>query len=98
MTADLSMTAVTLALLLSRKRSGDTRRRDSHPLVEVAYAVALAAVAGVITFITASAHNSLSASVVPKGVSEAPATRIDIDAFQWCWRFHYAQPDRSVLR
>lgn len=88
--------AVTLALLLSRKRSGDTRRRDSHPLVEVAYAVALAAIAGVITFITASAHNSLSAAVVPKGAGAAPATRIDIDAFQWCWRFHYAQSGRSV--
>jgi cytochrome c oxidase subunit 2 len=88
--------AVTLALLLSRKRSGDTRRRDAHPVVEVGYAVLLAAVAGAIAFITASAHNALSASVVPQGATPESSTRIDVDSFQWCWRFHYAQADRSV--
>jgi cytochrome c oxidase subunit II len=80
--------AVTLALLLSRKRSGDTRRRDAHPVVEVGYAVLLAAVAGAIAFITASTHNALSASVVPQGATPEPSARIDVDSFPWCWRFH----------
>jgi cytochrome c oxidase subunit 2 len=88
--------AVALALLLSRKRSGDTRRRSSHPIVEVGYAVVLAAIAGTIAFITASANNDLRAQVKPDAASVAPAATVDVDAFQWCWRFDYHQPDKSV--
>ncbi|NKQ57798.1 cytochrome c oxidase subunit II [Amycolatopsis sp. K13G38] len=87
--------AVTLALMLSRKRSGDTRRRSSHPVVELTYAILLAGVAGVLAYVTASANNSLQGQVKPAAAAPA-ATRVDVDAFQWCWRFHYPQNDRSV--
>lgn len=87
--------AVALALLLSRKRSGDTRRRSSHPVVEIGYAVVLAAVAGAIAYVTASANNDLRAQVKPESATP-PAARVDVDAFQWCWRFRYHQPEKSV--
>lgn len=88
--------AVTPTLLLSRKRSGDTHRRDSHPVMEVVYAAGLDAIAGLIAFITTSARNALSASVVPQGATADPSARIDIDSFQWCRRFRYARTDRPV--
>lgn len=85
--------AVSLALVLSRKRSRDTRRRSSHPAVEVGYAILLAAIAGVITFVTASTQNSLTASVQP---SRPAAVEVDVDSFQWCWRFHYPSTGKTV--
>ncbi|GLY63949.1 cytochrome c oxidase subunit II [Amycolatopsis taiwanensis] len=88
--------AVSLALLLSRKRSGDTRRRSSHPIVEVGYAVLLGAVAGAIVFVTASSQNSLTTAVQPRAGAAPPATQVDVDAFQWCWRFHYPDANKSV--
>ncbi|MBB2939982.1 cytochrome c oxidase subunit 2 [Amycolatopsis bartoniae] len=88
--------AVALALLLSRKRSGDTRRRSSHPVVEIGYAVVLAAIAGAIAYVSASANNDLSAQVKPESATTPPAARVDVDAFQWCWRFQYHEPEKSV--
>ncbi|MTD57005.1 cytochrome c oxidase subunit II [Amycolatopsis pithecellobii] len=88
--------AVLLALVLSRKRSGDTRRRSSHPAAEIGYAVMLGAAAGVLAFITASANNDLRAQVMPQASAAPPAATVDVDAFQWCWRFHYLNPDRTV--
>ncbi|WP_199433021.1 cytochrome c oxidase subunit II [Qaidamihabitans albus] len=86
-----------VALLLSRKPSGDKRKRDSHPLIEGIYALLLAGVAGVIVYVTASAHQDVQEG--PNGyqvANQAGAIPVDVTAFQWCWRFDYADTAKSV--
>ncbi|PXY22205.1 cytochrome c oxidase subunit II [Prauserella muralis] len=88
--------ALLLALALSRKKSGDRRRRDSHPLVEGGYALVLAAVAGVIVYITASAHDEVREASTTNRTDPAPAAEVKVTAFQWCWQFDYARNDKTV--
>lgn len=88
---------VLLALALSRKKSGDTRKKDTHPLVEGAYAVLLGGVAALIVVITASAHEEVRTGTTGYQVAaQANATEVDVTAYQWCWEFFYADTGKSV--
>ncbi|PRX43427.1 heme/copper-type cytochrome/quinol oxidase subunit 2 [Prauserella shujinwangii] len=93
----LVLLGVVLAIFLSRKRSGDTRRRDSNKPLEIGYAVLLAGVAGVIVYVTASAHQEVQHGTTGYSVAEQRgATKVDVTAFQWCWEFQYPDTGRSV--
>lgn len=93
----LVLLAMLLAIVLSRKRSGDKRKRDSNRPFEATYGVLLAAVAGVIVYLTASANEEVQRGPTGYGVGDqAGAAAIDVTAFQWCWRFDYPGSGRSV--
>lgn len=89
--------AVFTTIAVSRRRSPDRRRKDSRPLVEGVYALLLAGTAGVIVYVTASAHQEVRAGETGYHVSDRPgAIRVDVTAFQWCWKFDYTDSARSV--
>lgn len=88
--------ALLAALLLSRWKKADTRKRDSHPWIEGGYAVLLAGIAGVIVYVTASAHSEIQQVTNERNTAAAPASRVQVDAFQWCWRFDYPHSGKSV--
>ncbi|NIJ11850.1 cytochrome c oxidase subunit 2 [Saccharomonospora amisosensis] len=84
-------------LAVSRRRSPDRRRRDSRPVLEGVYALLLAGTAGVIVYVTASAHQEVRTGETGYHVSNRPgAVRVDVTAFQWCWQFDYADTGKSV--
>lgn len=93
--AVLVAAAFLAALMLSRRRSPDRRRRDSHPLVEGGYALLLAAVAGVIAYVSLSSHEQVQ-NTTSGSTSTPPAAQVDVRAFQWCWQFDYAAAGKSV--
>lgn len=73
------------AMLLSRrrrKRGQDPSHRATADRLEIGYVLALA---GMVVFLVIS---SLTANA--KEFSDpAPALRVQVTAYQWCWRFHY---------
>jgi cytochrome c oxidase subunit II len=79
----LVLVAMAAAVIVSRRRrrSGrpPARREHWHPL-EAAFGAVLAAVA---TFLVVESFSANAADFPhPK-----PAVRVDVTAFQWCWRF-----------
>lgn len=83
------------ALARGRRRAEDKRRRNSHPVAELGFAALLAAATAVIVYIGLSANDRLREETGVRAARHA-STHIDVTAFQWCWRFDYAQPERSV--
>lgn len=81
----LVVAALAAALLLSRrrrKRGQAPSRRDKADPLEVGYVLALV---GIVTFLVISSF-SANAREFPH---PRPAWRVDVTAYQWCWRFHY---------
>lgn len=73
------------AMLLSRrrrKRGQDPSRRATADRLEISYVLALA---GMVVFLVIS---SFTASAKEFSDPE-PALRVQVTAYQWCWRFHY---------
>jgi cytochrome c oxidase subunit 2 len=74
------------ALLLSRRRrrrGRDPSRRAEASSLEIGYVTALA---GIVAFLIVS---SLTANGRELPDPPKPAVRVQVTAFQWCWRFHY---------
>lgn len=75
-----------LAVAVLRRRSGAGREpsdRATRNLLEWAYVVLLAAVAGFLVYFTATANAHEHHAPGPG------ATRVAVTAYQWCWRFRY---------
>ena len=73
------------AMLLSRrrrKRGQDPSRRATADRLEISYVLALA---GMVVFLVIS---SFTANAKEFSDPE-PALRVQVTAYQWCWRFHY---------
>jgi cytochrome c oxidase subunit 2 len=82
----LVVLAMLVAFLLSRrrrKRGQDPSKRSKADRLEIGYVTALAAV---VAFLIVS---SLSANGRELPDPPKPAVRVEVVAFQWCWRFHY---------
>lgn len=82
---------VLLVVSLIRRRAGATRgassRTDNMPL-EIGYAVALVGIAVFLVVVTANANHRQSQ--VQEAARSAPdVARIDVTAYQWCWRFRH---------
>jgi cytochrome c oxidase subunit 2 len=75
--------AVAIVLGWYRRRTGkDPSQRSAANRIEVGY---LAALTGITVFVVvASLTANAKESTDPK-----PAMRVDVTAFQWCWRFDY---------
>lgn len=75
---------VIFAVVHSRARPGRTpsSRAKINPL-EIAYALVLAGVAAFLVVSTTMANGAERRS------PGRPALRVQITAYQWCWRFHY---------
>lgn len=83
----LVMAAITAAVLVSRrkKRRGlPASRREHLHAVEAAFGVAVAGMAAFLIFSNFSANSQDF-----PGSSVKPALRVQVTAFQWCWRFRY---------
>jgi cytochrome c oxidase subunit 2 len=82
---------VLFVVTLVRRRAGAGRAPSSHadnmPL-EIGYAVALAAIAVFLVVVTANA-NHRQAHVQEAARSAPDVARIDVTAYQWCWRFRH---------
>ena len=80
------------AMLLSwhrRRTAKGPSRKATATRIEVTY---LAALTGVAVFlVVASLTANAKESADPK-----PAMRVQVTAFQWCWRFHYTQAPVTV--
>jgi cytochrome c oxidase subunit II len=74
------------SLLLSRRRRrhgrGPSKRAEANKL-EIGYVAMLTAIA-VFLMVTSVVANSQDFPDPPK-----PALRVQVIAYQWCWRFHY---------
>jgi cytochrome c oxidase subunit 2 len=73
------------AALLSRRRrrrGQDPSRRAKADRLEIGYVTVLA---GIVAFLVFSSF-SANAREFP---DPQPALRVQVTAFQWCWRFHY---------
>lgn len=92
--------AVSLVLLatlvFARRRGPDRRRRDSHSAVEATYALLLAGVAALIVYVTFSADEEVQHATNTEPAAGAAPTRVEVEAFQWCWRFSYPATGKSV--
>jgi cytochrome c oxidase subunit 2 len=85
--------AIVFAMALSRQRRRRDRpptRQEEHTKIELAYAAAVAVVAG---FVVALSYH---ATAQQRGHSTAGATKVHITGFQWCWRFAYPGTARTV--
>jgi cytochrome c oxidase subunit 2 len=99
---------ITFLLLIAvwRNRAGARRelpfKKSNNTLVEGTYVVLLSGIAAFLVWLSLSANNSLAGPAVPAGGSavglatETPAARVDVTAFQWCWRFDYPRTPVSV--
>jgi cytochrome c oxidase subunit 2 len=89
--AVFAIISVVFVVTLVRRRAGAGRtpssRADNLPL-ELGYAVALAAIAVFLVVVTADANHR--ESQVQEAARSSPAVaRIDVTAYQWCWRFRH---------
>ena len=81
------------AMLLSRrrrKRGQDPSRRATADRLEISYVLALA---GMVVFLVIS---SFTANAKEFSDPE-PALRVQVTAYQWCWRFHYEGQPVTVI-
>jgi cytochrome c oxidase subunit 2 len=79
--------AILTALWVSRRRKRAGReptKAAENNLLEIGYAVAVAAVAGFVVYLSLHSTNRETAAADPR-----PAAVVDITGFQWCWRFDY---------
>jgi cytochrome c oxidase subunit II len=73
-----------LVLLVRGARRTTPGKRSQAPLVEVAYACALACVAGFLVWVTFTAETPIDRTVADPGL------RLRVIAAQWSWRFIYS--------
>jgi cytochrome c oxidase subunit 2 len=83
---------VAFGLSWYRRRSGKPpARKSTANRVEITY---LAALAGIAVFLVISSF-SANAKDFPSS-DPKPAMRVQVTAFQWCWRFQYTGPPVTV--
>jgi cytochrome c oxidase subunit II len=81
------------AALLSRrrrKRGQDPSLRAKADKLEMGYVTALA---GIVAFLVVASFTA-NAREFP---DPKPALRVQVTAYQWCWRFHYAGQPVTIL-
>jgi cytochrome c oxidase subunit 2 len=77
-------------------------QRSHNTALEASYAVLLAAVAAFLAWMSISANDHVASADQPAGGSAVgqpgarAAVKVDVTAFQWCWRFDYPQAPLSV--
>src|SRR5260370_3100509 len=90
----LVLAAMAAAVIVSwrkRRRGTPAARREHLRLLEAAYGLALAGIAAFLVVVSFSAN----AGDFPRQ-DPAPTMRVQVTAFQWCWRFHYAGQPLTV--
>lgn len=86
-----AMAAAVYMSLRKRRRGAPASRRDHLHAVEAIFGVALAGMAAFLTFAAFSANARDFPDTSPK-----PTVRVLVTAFQWCWRFQYADSPVTV--
>jgi cytochrome c oxidase subunit II len=90
--AALVFGAMGFALIRYRRRPGRAAStRTELPVVEGLYALILAGIAAVLIAATFSTESKVDS------VASDPATRVDVTAFQWGWRFTYPGTGVTVV-
>jgi cytochrome c oxidase subunit 2 len=90
--AAIVLVAVGVALVRYRARPGrEPSRRGEHNAVEIGVAAAILAVVALLVFRTFSTEAKEDDS------ARANAVKIDVDAFQWGWRFTYPGQGVTVV-
>ena len=81
----LVVAAMFAAVLLSRrrrKRGQDPSQRAEANRLEIGYVLVLA---GIVVFLVISSFTANA----KESAAPAPVLRVQVIAYQWCWRFHY---------
>jgi cytochrome c oxidase subunit 2 len=84
----LVLAAMAAAMVVSRRkrrRGAPAARREHWHGLEAAFGLVLAGMAAFLVVASFSANAQDFKRASPK-----PAMRVQVTAFQWCWRFHYA--------
>ena len=84
----LVLAAMATAMITSwrrRRRGAAPARREHWHALEAAFGLVLAGIAVFLVVASFSANAADFPRTAPK-----PAVRVQVTAFQWCWRFHYA--------
>jgi cytochrome c oxidase subunit 2 len=68
-----------------RRRGAAPARREHWHALEAAFGLVLAGMTAFLVVASFSANAADFPRTAPK-----PAVRVQVTAFQWCWRFHYA--------
>ena len=79
-----AMAAVMLVSWRKRRRGAPAARREHLRLLEAAFGLALAVMAAFLVVVSFSANGQDFPRQDPK-----PTMRVQVTAFQWCWRFRY---------
>lgn len=88
----LVLLAIVVAVVLSKvrkRRAREPSHDHEHTLLEGSYAAVVAALAGLIIFVSFSAN--AGPTHPPK-----PRLKVFVTAYQWCWRFTYVGTGVSV--
>jgi cytochrome c oxidase subunit II len=80
-----AMAAAVIVSWRKRRRGAPPARREHLHVLEAAFGLALAGMAAFLVVASFSANAQDYPRAVPK-----PAVRVQVTAFQWCWRFRYA--------
>jgi cytochrome c oxidase subunit 2 len=87
--AVLIFAVVGFAIFRYRARPGrEPSQREEHNVLEISYAALLLSIIALLCFVTFHSEAKEDATKAPDAV------RIDVDAFQWGWKFTY--PDQGV--
>lgn len=88
----VTMAAVMLVSWRKRRRGAPAARREHLRVLEAAYGLALAVMAASLVVVSFSANGQDFPRQDPK-----PAMRVQVTAFQWCWRFRYVGQPVTVI-
>jgi cytochrome c oxidase subunit II len=91
----LVLAAMAAAVIVSRRkrrRGAPAARREHLHVLEAAFGLALAGVTAFLVFASFSANSQDFPRQGP-----GPAIRVQVTAFQWCWRFHYEGQSVTVI-
>jgi cytochrome c oxidase subunit 2 len=81
----VAMAAAMITSWRKRRRGAAPARREHWHVLEAAFGLALAGIAAFLVVGSFSANGADFPRTAPK-----PAVQVQVTAFQWCWRFHYA--------
>ncbi len=88
----VTIAAVMLVSWRKRRRGAPAARREHLRVLEAAYGLALAVMAASLVVVSFSANGQDFPRQDPK-----PAMRVQVTAFQWCWRFRYVGQPVTVI-
>lgn len=84
------LSALVVALIRRRASSGRPTGKRERPWLEGSFVVLLVGVAAVLAWVSISANDR-------EHDAATPSMRVEVTAFQWCWRFSYPGSAVSIV-